>query len=71
MTVRAAYKIDDKQIGEMDLTISISMKVSEWRAMRSTMGTTWPCYDVMHAIDQALSQIGNATDKRFTIPKEE
>lgn len=71
MTVRAAYTIDDKQINEMDLTIAICMKVSEWRALRIAMGTKWPCYDVTQAIDHALTQIGSATDKRFTIPKEE
>lgn len=66
MTVKSAYQIDHRQIDEMDLTISITMKVSEWRVYRKAQPYTWPSCDVSRTIDGALKDVELASCKRHS-----
>lgn len=70
MSVRAKYKIDDKQIDAMDLTITLTMSVADWRSLMREQNHTWPACDVGRAIATALGEITKATERHYFDPRQ-
>lgn len=68
MTVRAKYEIDDVQVSQMQMTISITMTVSEWRTIADECGTKYPGPSFSIAIRDALSNVNKAVSNSFSYP---
>ena len=68
---RAVAKIDDEQIANMDLDITIRMKVSEWRTLVRQMDTKWPSWEIGRYISSVLGHVTRSTEVTFTEPKHE
>lgn len=71
MTVRATYQIDDKQIDDMNLTITFTMTVNEWRNLMSKMPTGYEPYHLRNTIATALGDITKATKQSYHYPNKE
>lgn len=68
MTIKVRAVIDTKQIDGMDLTISLTMTVNEWRQVRAAMPDGWPGWEVAQRIDRALKYVETATQVNFVDP---
>ena len=51
MSVKTSFSVDESQLNGMNLTISITMKLSEWRAFREKI--TREGYEA-HNVDDAI-----------------
>ena len=72
MTIKAAYSIDDGQIDAMEMEITIKMKVGEWRSLNKALPAVgYEPVGLSRAITQALDDLGRATARRYTYPREE
>lgn len=61
--MKATVKIDDNQIQKMDLSITVTMSVQDWRElMRQTPENGWPGWAFGNAIATALGHLKNSTD---------
>lgn len=69
--MRLKMKIDDALINDMDLDITIRMKVSEWRALTKQSEHTWPASELGMRISTALGYIAKASDATFIDPPRE
>lgn len=69
MTIRAKYKIDDKQIENMDMTITLTMTVKNWRDLMRIIPTTYPGWDVSRTIADALGDLTRATERTYVLPR--
>jgi len=68
MTVRAKYKINDEQILKMDLTITFTMTVENWRALNRLIPATHPGWPFSDVICTAIGDISRATERTYMIP---
>lgn len=69
MSVRAQYKINEEQIAEMDLSITLTMPVDTWRKLMREQSQVWPSCDVGRVIATALGEITKATERNYMDPK--
>lgn len=65
--MKASLQIDEKQIDDMDLEISMTMRVSEWRDMMRQLPKEWPSWRVSSLISHALGHIRQATETRLDL----
>lgn len=71
MTVCAQYELDGTQIEAMDLTISITMKVSEWHTfMRTVPRDGYENHHMGRVISGALGDVTRASQNKYTYPQE-
>lgn len=71
MAIRAAYDIDSKAIAKMDLSITITMTVEEWRAFQKQTNEGTGSYEKSHVaglIADAISNITRATSRGYYYP---
>ena len=62
------YKISDTQINDMDMTIEITMPVSQWRQIMRTKTEAAhyePFGRLQTQISQALGDVARATEKSY------
>jgi hypothetical protein len=69
MTIRAKYKIDDAQIDAMDMSITLTMTVKDWRELMRLIPTTYPGWDVSRTISDALGDLSRATSRSYVLPR--
>lgn len=56
--MRARFTMADQQIDQINLTISLTMPVKEWRALRDKLDTShWPMNEVWGVITDGLREI--------------
>lgn len=71
MSVTASYSISEKLIEEMELSISITMTVLEWRAlMRAVPSNDYVPNRVGQLIASALGDVARACEKQYSFPQE-
>lgn len=67
--MRTVAKINSTAIDEMDLTISITMRVMDWRSlMRAKDDTKWPLSELGVRISEVLGHISRSTEVDFKSP---
>lgn len=67
--MKTSARIDRQQIDDMDLDITIRMKVSEWREVMRDSG---PAPGLLrHYISSVLGHLTRATEMTFVEPKHE
>lgn len=55
MGVRARMMIE--QPADVEVTLKVTMKASEWEKLRDQMEASWPASDLRYAITDALSKV--------------
>jgi hypothetical protein len=69
MTVRALYKINEKAVDAMDLTIAFTMTVSEWRRIMEICARTgYEGGQVESTIMTALGDIRRLASRDYSYP---
>jgi hypothetical protein len=69
MGIRAEYQIDEEQVSDMDLTISITMKIREWHNfMRSIPRDGFESHHMGRVICGALGDVTRASKNKYTYP---
>lgn len=66
--MRAVFKIDEKQINNMELDITIRMTVTEWKQLQSEQSDVHPSSVVGLYITRALRHITHAVDNVIIEP---
>lgn len=71
MSVSAEYDIDQDQIERMNLTLSITMTVAEWRKVEGQLhcSQSAPPSQLMWAIDGALGNVRDIASKKYRFPQ--
>jgi hypothetical protein len=65
--MKAAVKIDEVQVQEMDLTISLTMSVSGWRQLMAAAPASYPSWKFAACVAKALVLVSQATDSTFEV----
>jgi len=64
--VNGRAQIGSSQVDEMNLSLTLTMKVKEWRElMRQTDAHKWPSWQFGNAISEMLGHVVNSTDATF------
>lgn len=61
MAIKTRASIQDKQLAAMELTISFTMPVKDWRELSSKQGRAYPNWDLAMKIDAVLDDLGRST----------
>ena len=59
-----------KKIEDLDVSLEITMKLSEWREFENKLVDGWPSWKVGEIIQQAIRDIHRATDRITDYPPE-
>jgi hypothetical protein len=65
--MHARVKISDK-VADLDVTISLTMKLSEWRDVMCQMPKAYPAWRVGELIGESIGKITKATDLLVDAP---
>jgi hypothetical protein len=68
--MHARVKISDK-VADLDVTISLTMKLSEWRDMMRQMTGPYPAREARRLIEESIGKITKATDLLVEAPAPE
>lgn len=68
MSVRGRYSIDSKSLSEMEMTITMTMCVSEWQDLMRSLGSGYAPNRVGQLISMALGDLTRATEKIYSFP---
>jgi hypothetical protein len=66
--MHARVKISEK-VADLDVTIALTMKLSEWRDMMRQMPTAYPAGAVGNLIAESVGKIAKATDLLVDAPE--
>lgn len=66
--MRATARISRKQIDDLELDITVRMKVSEWHDIMRKMPSEWPCTRLGQHISAVLGHVTKSTEVTFTDP---
>jgi hypothetical protein len=69
--MKAITKLDHAQVEKMDLTISITATVEEWRVIMQQPPNTYPAWEIAQRISRCLHHIAKSTEAVFTDPLHE
>lgn len=62
--MRATFSLD--QAKDVDATMTITMKVSEWKQLCGLLPQAWPA----HQLDRAIRQLVSEAERTYTITHE-
>jgi hypothetical protein len=68
--MKAQYSIDDNQISDMNMSITLTATVSQWREImraETKVADYHPISKVQNMISAALSDLANATEKKYSV----
>lgn len=68
--MKLEYQIDKEQIADMDLTISVTMSVSQWLSVMRVKHEDeiyQPMYKLQNAISTAIGDLNRAVSATYTV----
>ena len=68
--MKSTATIDAAQVEEMQLSVTFTMPVKEWRALMRKQPADWPAWDLARHIAEVLEHVTMATQMQFSDPKE-
>lgn len=61
MSIRARMKFEDADLEKVNVSITLTMPLEEWRKLMRDLPNNWPSWKVANLISTAIGDVARAT----------